>query len=287
MGSGRWLSFSLTKWLIFSFAIGRKQGERMDIITDQNTLRQISKPVKEVKTKKQFSDIYSFLPKEISDICRTLLESIPENGIGLAAPQLGIFKRVFLATLGNKLHLIVNPEMTWRSPDEVPSEEGCLSIPGVARCVLRYNQIRVDAYLVLSITSPDKFDITDTSLTLRGFDSCVFQHEFDHLEGTLFIDLPETKTKTERASKKRTKRKQKIVGNRLKEKQDSHVKHKQEPKHKQRNKSKKQRFQEKKQARKERSRLKRRVQVQEQFKLEQAEVLDVKESNSLPTQTLR
>ncbi len=100
-------------------------------------------------------------------------------GVGLAAPQVGIAKRLFLATLDEKLYVMINPKISPLSTDTEIREEGCLSIPGVWVDVERYVKIKLNAQ-----------DINGESveMELEGFPARVIQHELDHLNGVLIID---------------------------------------------------------------------------------------------------
>ena len=111
-----------------------------------------------------------------------------EPGIGLAAPQVGVSQRlVVLASvpdddegrnLGAPL-VLVNPEILWRSPDLVPYEEGCLSVPDITEIVDRPRAIRF-RYASLDGAAPER--------DAAGLLARVVQHEVDHLDGVLFVD---------------------------------------------------------------------------------------------------
>ena len=112
-----------------------------------------------------------------------------QRGIGLAAPQIGVNQRVFIidTTLQAKEDksiekfqaAYVNPEIMWFSKKENSFNEGCLSIPTIYENVVRPSSIRV-RYLDASFK--------ETEETLHGIKARIFQHEYDHLEGILFID---------------------------------------------------------------------------------------------------
>lgn len=102
-----------------------------------------------------------------------------EDGVGLAAPQIGISERFFLYDIGEKLRLIINPQILEMSPEKEKGEEGCLSIPDIFEEVPRSLKIRVKYY--------DNFG-KEYMRELEGYEARVFQHEFDHLNGKLFID---------------------------------------------------------------------------------------------------
>jgi peptide deformylase len=103
-------------------------------------------------------------------------------GVGLAAPQLGISQRLLVYRVGSDAPLItlVNPELEWRSDDEVETlEEGCLSIPSVAVDVERPVHVRVRAR--------DEHG-EERLVEASGLEARVIQHEMDHLDGVLMLD---------------------------------------------------------------------------------------------------
>jgi peptide deformylase len=109
------------------------------------------------------------------------------RGIGLAAPQVGESKRIFLAySLPSKKFLIfINPEIVWKSRRMLlgfPSKnklEGCLSIPGIWGLVRRHQVVKIRYQTPSGQTVIRKF---------KGFLGIICQHEYDHLEGILFTD---------------------------------------------------------------------------------------------------
>lgn len=105
-------------------------------------------------------------------------------GIGLAATQLGVMKRVFVMDCtaeGEPARpmVLVNPEILWRSEEQVTSEEGCLSIPEVYDDVTRPERVRVRWTGLDGLTHEEEF--------ADRWAVCA-QHESDHLDGKLFID---------------------------------------------------------------------------------------------------
>lgn len=103
-----------------------------------------------------------------------------ENGIGLAAPQIGVSKRIILFKTGSILQVLINPVITKRKLGKTKSIEGCLSFPetvgkeGTPVIMHRDKMITVEG-----INRYGKF----VKLKLRGLDSFVVQHEVDHLNG--------------------------------------------------------------------------------------------------------
>ena len=125
----------------------------------------------------------------VDDRIRRLLDDMLETmyaapGIGLAAPQVGEALRVVVVDIAQKDGVraplrMVNPEIIWASEDQVPYEEGCLSLPEHYADVTRPRQVRV-RYL-------DETGATH-ELEAEGLLAVCVQHELDHLEGTLFVD---------------------------------------------------------------------------------------------------
>lgn len=102
--------------------------------------------------------------------------------VGLAAPQVGIRKRVFLALDSNSNEIItyINPKIKLLGQVKDLKDEYCLSVPNQSAPVSRYKRVRI-TYLDL--------EGNEQKRKFSGFDARLIQHEFDHLEGILFIDL--------------------------------------------------------------------------------------------------
>jgi len=124
------------------------------------------------------------------EILKNLFDTLKkEDGLGLAAPQIGILKRVFLMDTSSlneddpKIEKVeqdfINPVILERSTEITNYEEGCLSIPGIYESVERPIKIRVQ-YQDTFFNTIEK--------ELEGMQARIFQHEYDHLEGVLFID---------------------------------------------------------------------------------------------------
>lgn len=145
------------------------------VLTDPNpTLRAKAAPVPVAEiTTPEFQ-------KLIDDMIETMYAS---RGIGIAAPQIGVSKRVLIAQMGDHKPLaLMNPEFTSKSLRKVLSEEGCLSIPGKYGTVKRHRKISARAL------DREGKKITITSDKLLGI---IIQHEVDHLDGILFTDKAE------------------------------------------------------------------------------------------------
>ena len=100
------------------------------------------------------------------------------DGVGLAAPQVGILKRLFVIDIGDGPLVFINPEILETSGKQI-GEEGCLSIPGEVEEVMRPNYVRARAIN----EKGEEFEIEAEELLARAI-----LHEYDHLNGTLFID---------------------------------------------------------------------------------------------------
>jgi peptide deformylase len=120
------------------------------------------------------------LERLLDDMLETMYAA---PGIGLAAPQVGIAQRAFVADLGGEGErqplYVINPEIVWRSADTTTAEEGCLSLPQQYGEVSRASAIR----LRHQDLSGETREIEADGLLAR----CL-QHEVDHLNGVLFID---------------------------------------------------------------------------------------------------
>jgi peptide deformylase len=115
------------------------------------------------------------LKKLASDMRETMYIS---KGVGLAAPQVGIPLKLFVAEWEGDRHVIVNPEIT-ETEGEEKADEGCLSFPGIYEEVSRPGRIRI-RYLDEDGERHDEI--------VEGFLARVYAHETDHLNGRLFID---------------------------------------------------------------------------------------------------
>ena len=132
------------------------------------------KPVKEMNRK---------LEELIEDMLDTMYEA---NGVGLAAPQVGILKRIFVVDVGdeegnNKPFVFVNPEILERNGVQV-GFEGCLSVPGKSGKVARAEKVRVKAF---------NADMEEFEMEAEGFLARAIQHEYDHLNGVVYVDKVE------------------------------------------------------------------------------------------------
>jgi peptide deformylase len=121
---------------------------------------------------------------EFDDRLRSLADDMRETmlaapGVGLAAPQVGVPRRLFTFDSGEEAGAYANPEIIWRSDETQESDEGCLSIPGIYFPVTRALSVTVRARTL---------EGGSVERSAEGFLARIFQHEIDHLDGTLFID---------------------------------------------------------------------------------------------------
>ena len=111
----------------------------------------------------------------IKDMFETMYEA---DGVGLAAPQVGILKRLFVVDIGDGPLVFINPEIIETSGTQI-DDEGCLSLPGRMEEVMRPNYVKARAIN----EKGEEFEIEAEGLLARAI-----LHEYDHLNGTLFID---------------------------------------------------------------------------------------------------
>lgn len=114
----------------------------------------------------------------ITDMLDTMYDAM---GVGLAAPQVGILKRIVVIDVGEGPIVLINPEILETSGEQT-GDEGCLSVPGMAGQVTRPNYVKVKALDV----NMDEQIYEGEGLLARAF--C---HEIDHLDGKMYVDLVE------------------------------------------------------------------------------------------------
>ena len=128
---------------------------------------------------KEVREVTPRIKELIGDMYETLYEA---DGVGLAAPQVGILKRiVVIDTTGEDPLLLINPRILETSGEQT-GYEGCLSVPGKTGHVTRPNYVRAMAY----DENLEPFEIEGTELLARAI-----LHEMDHLEGHLYVEKVE------------------------------------------------------------------------------------------------
>ena len=130
---------------------------------------------------------------DVTDVDSTLVriaEGMVETmygaeGVGLAAPQIGVQKRLFVWDLGDGPRTIVNPEIV-ESDGEWVYDEGCLSVPGLSWDIVRPKQVHIIGR---------DLDGNEISVEADEIEARLFQHELDHLDGTLLIERLDSDTR--------------------------------------------------------------------------------------------
>ena len=120
-------------------------------------------------------------------LTQDMLATMRDNeGVGLAATQVGRLKRVFVAAIEDDEYVIVNPVLTDRSETTETATEGCLSIPGI--------QVDVERPTAVTVSGQD---VSGRPLQIEASDllARVLQHEVDHLDGVLILDRTDTQSR--------------------------------------------------------------------------------------------
>lgn len=138
-------------------------------IQGDEVLTKKSRPVKEMTPR---------LKELIADMLDTMYEA---NGVGLAAPQVGILRRIVTIDVGEGPIVLVNPEII-ETDGEQTGDEGCLSVPGMSGQVTRPNYVKVRALDM----DMNQVEYEGEELLARAF--C---HEIDHLDGHMYVELVE------------------------------------------------------------------------------------------------
>jgi peptide deformylase len=123
----------------------------------------------------EIADIDAKLARLADDMLATMYDA---PGLGLAGPQVGVQKRIFVYDVGEGPQVVINPEIR-ESSGEWAFEEGCLSIPGLAFELVRPAEVHLVGY-----------DLHGNELSIEADDITArcFQHEIDHLDGVLYLE---------------------------------------------------------------------------------------------------
>jgi len=142
---------------------------RRILVEGEPTLRKHSRPV---------TDFGARTWTLLDDMKETLIDA---NGLGLAAPQVGVLRRaVIIVNNDGEMIELLNPEVIEQSEEKVGAYEGCLSVPGERGWLERSTHVKVKAF--------DRFGVPFT-MELDDMAARAVCHEVDHLDGVLFIDL--------------------------------------------------------------------------------------------------
>jgi peptide deformylase len=123
-------------------------------------------------------------PVEPGEDIRELVERMIKvmhaaDGVGLAAPQIGVLRQVIVFQLDDEEHILLNPRITWRSEETIADAEGCLSLMNHACEVERSEAIKVEG---------EDMDGNNREFELEGLHARILQHEIDHLQGQMVIN---------------------------------------------------------------------------------------------------
>jgi peptide deformylase len=146
-----------------------------NIVKKESELREKSQTVKKITPN---------ISKLIKNMAETMYDA---NGVGLAAPQIGVLKRVIVIDTGEGLIALINPEIIEASGEQTDAE-GCLSFPGIVGEVTRASKVKVKGL------TPEGEEVV---LEGEGLLARAFQHEIDHLDGIVFIDKAKNLRKQE------------------------------------------------------------------------------------------
>ena len=130
------------------------------------------------KRAKEIKEVTPEIKKLSEDMIQTLLKNEIE-GMGLAAPQIGVSQRIMVVKTGEKPVAFINPEIIKKSREKEAMEEGCLSLPGLWLKIKRAKEVEIVA-----------LDINGKKIKINaeGLVSRIIQHEIDHLDGVLIIN---------------------------------------------------------------------------------------------------
>lgn len=115
---------------------------------------------------------------EIRELIKKMIETMKKNnGMGLAAPQVGVAQRIIVVATEKEAKGFINPRILKKSKEKVVITEGCLSFPNLFLKIKRPREIEIEA-----------LDNNGRKIKVGGLLARVLQHEIDHLDGILFID---------------------------------------------------------------------------------------------------
>lgn len=138
-------------------------------------IRKYPDPVLKQKAE-QIKDCFPELKKLAKDMIETMEQS---EGVGLAASQIGISKKIIIVQTGKCSKVFLNPKIIKKSRRSEAEEEGCLSVPGVFLKIKRSDKIEIEA---------ENLKFERVRISAEGMLARIFQHEIDHLNGKLIID---------------------------------------------------------------------------------------------------
>ncbi|MCI8483019.1 MAG: peptide deformylase [Lachnospiraceae bacterium] len=143
-------------------------------------LRMIRQMGDEVLTKRcrEVKEVTPRIKELIDDMLETMYEA---NGVGLAAPQVGVLKRLVVIDVGEGPIVLINPRVI-ATRGEQTGDEGCLSLPGKAGVVTRSAYVKIEAW----DENMERFELEGEELLARAF-----EHEIEHLDGHMYVEKVE------------------------------------------------------------------------------------------------
>lgn len=147
----------------------------------------INRELKTLRTKSEELDLTN--TEEILGIRNKLIEELKSHptGAGLAAIQIGISKRIFIYQSTFGYETIINPKVIIDKTKGELKKEGCLSLPNIECAVYRYTKLNIEYY-----SFNHKNELKKYNKTCNGFEAHVIQHEMNHLDGILMLDVAES-----------------------------------------------------------------------------------------------
>jgi peptide deformylase len=156
------------RMFLLTAILNLKECKTMNIVTNESELRNKCTPIAK--------ETPQYMNSLINGMVKLMIES---KGCGIAAPQVGVNKRLFIAVLDNeRIELFVNPVILSHSEETEIDTEGCLSVPEKHGEVERYTTIKVKYFNGKEVKT-EEYD---------GMNARIIQHEYDHLQGVLYID---------------------------------------------------------------------------------------------------
>ena len=130
---------------------------------------------------KKCREVKEMTPR-LQELAQDLLDTMyEENGVGLAAPQVGVLRRIAVIDVGEGPWVFVNPRIVETEGEQV-GDEGCLSVPGMAGCVRRPMRVVAEAF---------DYNMEPFTVEGEGLFARAMCHEFDHLDGHLYTEIVE------------------------------------------------------------------------------------------------
>lgn len=127
----------------------------------------------------QKTEDVEYTDRTIHSLISQMITTMEKNqGIGLAAPQIGVPKKIIITTEGEKSHAFLNPRIIKQSKEKARDEEGCLSLPGIFVKVSRAKRVEVTAQTI---------EGQEVRIVAKDLAARILQHEIDHIEGKLII----------------------------------------------------------------------------------------------------